>query len=143
MLGDIVGLGDYGLFSASLFKAQLADLPLGLSPPVAAVRVLQWIWALASVIIEEMLALGGPDCFSAWLFLHAVQVPSGAYSPSTQLLAASVSRAFSAVGQMGLLVVEWWSPRTLVRALWAQRGQGRPRAQNVATQTGKFRNQAS
>lgn len=58
MLGDIAGLRDYGLFSAPLFKAQLSGVPLGLSPPVAAVSVLQGSWAVASVIVAEMLALG-------------------------------------------------------------------------------------
>lgn len=63
LLGDTAGLGDYGLFSASLFRAQLSGMPLGLSPSVAAVSVLQGSWAVASVIVAKTLALGAPTVF--------------------------------------------------------------------------------
>lgn len=56
-LGAVAGLGEYGLFSVSLFKAQLSGMPMGLFPPLAVASVLQGSWGVASVIVE-MLALG-------------------------------------------------------------------------------------
>lgn len=102
LLGDTAGLGDYGLFSASLFKAQLSGMPLGLSPPVAAVSVLQGSWAIASVIVAKMLALGAPAVFLPDYF-YMLSGPQQSLQPQRSLLAASVSRAFSAVDQMGPL----------------------------------------
>lgn len=63
MLGTVAGLGDYGLFSASLFKAQLSGMPVGPFPHVAAASVLQRSWAVASVIVVKMLALGALTVF--------------------------------------------------------------------------------
>lgn len=63
VLGTVAGLGDSSLFSASLFKAQLSGVPVGLFPHAAAASVLQGSSAVASVIVVKMLALGASTVF--------------------------------------------------------------------------------
>lgn len=87
-VGAAAGLGDSGLFSASLFKAQLASLPRGLLSPRLLPALLQGSGAVASVCCPNG-GPGGPGCFSAqlWLFLLAPWAPSCELTaPAAQLL---------------------------------------------------------
>lgn len=76
--GAGAGLGDCGLFSASLFKAQLGVVPAGPSPPTAAAgRAARELGHCISHCCRDA-GPGGPGCFPAqlWLFLHAPWAPS-------------------------------------------------------------------
>lgn len=120
--GAGAGLGDCGLFSASLFKAQLGVVPAGPSPPTAAAgRAARELGHCISHCCRDA-GPGGPGCFPAqlWLFLHA---PSPKRPKCPKRPAASTTRAFSAVGQMG--PPRWLNSRVLElrKGTWGHRGE--------------------
>lgn len=60
-------------------------MPLGLSPPVAAASVLQGSWAIASVIVTKMLALGAPAVFLPDYFYMLSGPPAELTAPALSL----------------------------------------------------------
>lgn len=135
-LGSAAGLGDYSLFSASLFKAQLSVVPEGPSPPkAAACRAARELGRCISHCCRDA-GPGGPGCFPAqlWLFLHALWAPSWellAQAPHTLprlLLPQGPFQLWARWGPLGGRLVGWvlepcegtWAHSGEATAQWVQ-----------------------
>lgn len=114
-LGSAAGLGDYSLFSASLFKAQLSVVPEGPSPPEAAAgRAARELGRCISHCCRDA-GPGGPGCFPARFgyFYMLSGPPAGSSQPKrpTRSLGCFCLKSLSSCGPDGApSVADWWGP---------------------------------